>query len=110
MSKVTATVIFNSMADYVGQAIPVPKEKWLDAAFALDVCRLEEAKLYNEMAQKVAQKKLEIFKAQEKRNVAAVEMEVEASDEYRFMKDQEALIYSIDEMIRIGKKNSDINL
>ena len=88
---------------------PISRDLWLEVAFKLNILRLDETGLYNKMTQKVAQKKLDIFKAQEKRNVAAVGLEVEASDEYRYMKDQEEKIYSIDEFIRIAKKNSDLN-
>jgi hypothetical protein len=107
--KVTATLIFNKMQEFVEAKVPVSREAWLEVAFKLDVLRVEEAKLYNRMHQSVAQRKNLIYKQQSKKNVAAVEMAIEASDEYRMMKDQEALIYSIDEMIRVAKKSSDMN-
>lgn len=108
-TKITATYIFNKMQEFVEQKIPVSREAWMEVAFKLDILRIDEAKLYNTMRQSVAKMKNEIYDAQEKKNVAAVEMKIEASDEYRLMRDQEALIYSIDEMIRVAKKSADIN-
>jgi hypothetical protein len=109
MEKITATIIFAKMQEFVEAKIPVAREAWLSVAFKLDVLRVDEVKLYNKMRRAVAQRKIDIYKAQEKRNVSAVEMEIEAGEEYQLLKDQEALIYSIDEMIRIAKKSSDIN-
>jgi len=88
----------------------IPREIWIEIAFKLSILRIDEAILYNKMRQVVANKKLEILKGQTKRNVSAVEIETETTDEYRFLKDQEAKIYSIDELVRIAKKSADINL
>ena len=107
--KITATLIFEKMQDFVERKIPVAREAWLEVAFKLDVLRLDEARLYNKMRQAVARGKTELYKSQEKKNVAAVEMETESTEEYRLMKDQEDLIYSVDELIRIAKKSADIN-
>jgi len=109
MEKITSDTILNTLKIMVESKTPISRDLWLEVAFKLNILRLDETGLYNKMTQKVAQKKLDIFKAQEKRNVAAVGLEVEASDEYRYMKDQEEKIYSIDEFIRIAKKNSDLN-
>lgn len=109
MEKITATLIFEKMQKFVESKVPISREAWLEVAFKLDILRIDEVKLYNKMHREVAQKKLDIYNAQEKKNVAACEMEIEASEEYKLMKDQDALIYSIDEMIRIAKKNSDVN-
>ncbi len=59
-----------------------------------------------DMRQGVAQKKLDIMKGQEKRNVAAVDLEVQASDEYRLMRLQEHKVDRVEEFIRLAKKNS----
>src|SRR3990167_1448547 len=109
MEKVSATFIFDTIQGLVEKKIPVAREAWLEIAFKLDVLRLDEARLYNKMRQSVAIGKTKLYKGQEKKNVAAVEMETESTEEYRLMKDQEDLIYSIDEMIRIAKKSADIN-
>lgn len=80
---------------------------WLTAAFTLNLLEIDENILLRQMQQKVAQRKLEILQGQAKRNVAASELEVEATDEYRFMKDQEDKINSVKEFVMIAKKNSD---
>lgn len=103
----TTDTIIADLKKIIGSRTPLDREKWLEAAFYLSVLRLDEAHKLNISNQKVAARKLEILKAQEKKNVAAAELEVEASEEYRVMKDQEAKIYSVDELIRVAKKNSD---
>lgn len=86
-----------------------PREEWLSCAFRLNLLRIDEAELLNRMRQAVAKMKLDIFKKQEKRNVSACDLEAEASEEYRFMRDQEDKLYSIDQFIMIAKKNSETN-
>ena len=108
MNEVTSDIILDYLKKLVASKIPVSRETWLDVAFKLNLLRIDEAQLWNKMRQTVAQKKLELLKSQEKRNVAAVELEVEARDEYRFCKDQEDKLYTIDEFIRISKKSADI--
>lgn len=110
MEKVDSDLILGYLKQLVESKKPVPRETWLDCAFKLNLLRIDEAQLFNKMRQAVAAKKFTLLKGQEKRNVAAVEVEVEATDEYRFMRDQEDKLYSIDEFIRISKKSADINL
>lgn len=87
------------------------REYWLDSAYFLAVLRQDEAIKFNELQQKVSEKKLAILKGQEgKKNVSLAEAETRASNEYREMKNQEDKIYSIDEIVRVAKRNSDINL
>ena len=80
---------------------------WLEVAFKLNLLRIDEAKLLNKMRQEVAIEKFSIMGKQEKKNVAAVDLEIETKDNYRFMRDQEDKIWSIDEFIRIAKRNSE---
>lgn len=110
MQKTTADLIIATLKDYVERKIPVAREAWLESAMKLSILRLDEAQLLNRMKQEIAQKKLNIYKKQEKRNVAACDLEIEASEEYKFAKDQEEKIYTMDEMVRVAKKLSDINL
>lgn len=85
----------------------IPKEEWLNVAFKLNLLRLDETQLLNKMKQEIARKKVEIMKGQEKKNVAACEVEVESLDEFKIMRDQEDLIYSVDEFIRLAKRAGD---
>lgn len=109
MEKVTSDLILGYLKELVESKKPIPKEEWLNCAFKLNLLRIDEAQLCNKMRQAVARKKLEILKNQSKRNVAAAEVEIEASEEYLFLRDQEDKLYSIDEFIRIAKKNSETN-
>lgn len=108
MERVSSDIILEYLKGLVESKKPIPRELWLDAAFKLNLLRLDEGQLYSKMRQTVAQNKLEIFRAQDKRNVAAVELEIEATDEYRFMRDQEEKLEVIEEFVRLAKKNADL--
>jgi len=105
--KRTSQSVLDNLRDLVESKKSIPKEMWLECAFFLNLLGIDDAQALNKMNQAVAQKKLSIYNLQEKRNVAAVELEVESSDEFREMKNQEAKIYAIKELVRIAKKNSD---
>lgn len=109
-SKVSSDIILGWVKEQVESKKEISRDLWLEIAFKLNLLRIDEAILYNKMRQVVAIKKLDILKSQTKRNVAAANAEIETLGEYRFMKDQEAKIYSIDEFVRIAKKSADINL
>jgi len=89
MEKVTADSILGTLKELISSKIEVEKDKWIEAAFYLVVLRMDEAKLRNEMHQKVAQKKVELKKQQDKPNISAIEIEVQSTDEYRKLKNQE---------------------
>lgn len=108
--KVTSDAILNWVKSQVESKNVPSREMWIDIAFRLTFLRIDEAKLYNQMQQAVSAKKLEILKSQDKKNVAAADIEVRATDKYRFLKDQEDKIYSIDEFVRIAKRSADIDL
>ena len=107
MEKITADTILNWAREQVESKNMPSREMWLDIAFRLNLLKIEEAALFNKMRQSVALKKLDILKGQEKKNLSAADLEIEATDEYRFMKDQEAKLEAIEEFVRIAKKNSD---
>jgi len=107
MEKVTADTILNALKTMVESRKIISKDQWLETAFSLNLVRIDEAKLLHSMEQAVAKKKLGILQAQEKKNVALAEVEIESSEEYRFARDQEAKLWSVDEFIRIAKKNSE---
>ena len=109
MEKVSSDLILGYLKELVESKKPIPREIWLDAAFKLNLLRIDEGQLYTKMRQEVARKKLEIFKTQEKRNVSAADLEIETTDEYRFMRDQEDKLGVIEEFVRIAKKNADLD-
>ena len=107
MEKRTSQSVLEDLGKLVESKQSVPKETWLTAAFFLNLLGIDDAQELNKMRQVVAQKKMAIYNSQEKRNVSAVKLEIEASNEYRLMKNQEDKIYAIRELIRIAKKNSE---
>lgn len=108
--QVNADVIINWVKEKIESKQTPSRDDWIEISFRLVFLRLDEAQLYNKMHQAVSQKKLEILKGQTKKNVAAAELEVETTDEYKFMKDQEAKLYTIDESVRVAKKAGDLQL
>lgn len=103
----TASTIIEDLKRIVSERKPLNRELWLEAAFYLSLLREDEAQKLNKLNQEVSQLKLEILKGQDKKNVAAAELEVAASDKHLEAKDQEAKIYTMDELIRVAKKNSE---
>jgi hypothetical protein len=108
--KVTTDLIIGWLKEQVESKRMIAKEVWLDAAFKLNLLLGDEVHEAEMLRQSVAQGKLAILKAQEKRNVSAAEMEIEAGDIYRLMREQESKVERIQEFIRIAKKNVDQNL
>lgn len=76
-----------------------------DYGFTLEVLLGGEHTVLEELRQDVAKMKLELLKAQDKKNVAAVEIEVEASDEYRMFRLQEHKCERIEEFVKLCKKS-----
>lgn len=104
--KVTTDTILIFLKEAVEAKRMLNPDIWLDAAFKLNLLLGDEHSLMEELRQEVANKKLMTLSLQEKRNVAAAELEVEASDEYRIMRLQEHKVARIEEFIKIAKKNA----
>jgi hypothetical protein len=99
----TCDTIMDELQKKVQDSTPVAPSEWVDYAQELLVLLGEEhRKLWN-MAQGVAQMKIKYLEQQEKRNVSEVNMRVEATDEYREMRMQEAKVSRIEEYIRLAK-------
>lgn len=108
MEKVTADLILEELAKRVeNKSAQFDANFWIETAMKLNLLLGDEQDDLWTARQKVAQKKLDIFNSQEKRNVAAANLQVEASDEYKQMRIQEAKCDRIEEFIRIAKKMSD---
>lgn len=107
MQERTADTVIADLKKIVAERKPLNRELWLEAAFYLSLLREDEAQKMNRLYQEVSQMKLEIFKGQEKKNVAAADLEMSATDKFREMQDQNAKIYTIDELIRVAKRNSE---
>jgi hypothetical protein len=105
--KVTTDTILNWLKERVESKASIPQDIWLDSSFKLNLLLDDEEHQMEVMRQEVAKGKLDILRNQEKRNVAAAEMETEATDEYRLMREQEHRVDRIKEFIRIAKKNAE---
>lgn len=106
--KISASFILDTLKDMVETKKLIPKEEWIAVAGKLTLLRIDEAKSLNKMRQQVARKKLEVIQKQDKKNVSMAEAEIQASDEYLFFRDQEDLLYSLDEFVRVAKRAADI--
>lgn len=102
---VSTDLILGWLTEQVRRRRKLPEEIWLDASFKLNLLSEADEHEMEVMRQGVAQKKLEILKVQEKRNVAAADLEIEATDDYRLMREQEHKVERIKEFVRIAKIN-----
>ena len=84
----------------------IPKDTWIDHAFRLNSGYLTLIEALEKKRQQVAIAKLEALKSQDKKNVAAAELEVEATVPYYEMRILEAKVEQVKEYIRISKLNS----
>lgn len=103
----TADSVISDLKKIVSERKPLNRELWLEAAFYLSLLREGEAQKMNRLFQEVSKIKLELLNKQEKKNVAAVDIEIATTDKFLEMQDQSAKLYTIDELIRVAKKNSE---
>lgn len=106
MTKITTDTILDWLKGMVEAKQTIPHEAWLDAGFKLNLLLADEHLDLENKRAVVSGLKMEIFKAQEKRNVAACQMEVETSEEYKQMRLQEHRVDRIEEFIKLAKKNA----
>ena len=107
MKQVTADIILGYLKAQIESKRPISREVWGDASFKLNLLLGDEIHELEAIRQKVAQRKYELYRIQEKKNVSAVDLEIEASDDYRIMREQDAKVEQIKEFIRLAKKNMD---
>lgn len=106
MPKVTSDTIINFMKTAVESQKRMNPDFYLDVATKLNILLGDEHELLEKLRRIVAEKKLDLLKMQEKRNVSAAELEIEASPEYKDMKLQEHKVDRIEEFIRLAKIQS----
>ena len=106
---VTTEIIINYLKEAVENKQPIPPGLWIDSAVKLNILLGEEQELLFKLQQKVAQSKIEFLNEDDKRNVSKAKMMVEASEEYREAKNQQAKIDRIVEFIRLAKVQSRIS-
>ena len=106
MPKVTTDSILDWLKERTESKQAIPVDAWLDAGFKLNLLLGGEHLELENLRAIVSGKKLAIYKAQEKKNVAACDMEIEADESYRKMRLQEHRVARIEEFIKLAKKNA----
>lgn len=101
MEKITIDTILDQLKEWVENKIPISPGAWLESAAKMNALKQNETELLHKMQQMVAQTKLTLLK--DSKSVAEAKIKVEATDAYRFMKDQEDKVDRVEEQIRISK-------
>lgn len=97
-----------ALVDKVSRQEYVKSQEYINAAFELNIRLVPLEIEFRKRSQDLSLKKLDIFRAQEKRNVAAAELEIQSTNEYREVRELEDLIEHIKRSIQIAKKASDL--
>jgi hypothetical protein len=106
MPPVTSDTILDWLQEAVESKKLIAPQTFLDAALKLVILLAGEHDTLVDLEQAVAKKKLRIMETQEKRNVAAAELEVEASDEYAALRRQKLRVDRINEYVLLAKKSA----
>ena len=102
MSKqITTQTILDWLKESVEQKRPIDAHTWVDSAQKLNVLISDENNLLYDLQQKVAEHKVLLITQGD--SVAKANVIVQATNEYKEMKKQEARIEQIQESIRIAK-------
>lgn len=109
MDLVTTDTIIGWLNEQVTNKYPISPTTFLDAAVKLNLLLADEQEELFNLQQKVAQLKIDYLQDDDKRNVSKAKMMVEASDDFRLMKNQQAKIDRIIEFIRLAKVQSKIS-
>lgn len=107
MEKITVDTILDFLKAAVESKMPIAREVWLDASFKLNLLLGDEIHELETLRQSVAKEKFAILTKQEKKNVAAVDLEIETLDTYRELREKESKVERVKEFIRISKRNAD---
>jgi hypothetical protein len=107
---ITTDTIIEYLKNAVEQKLPIAPTVWLDSAVKLNLLLADEQAELFDLEQKVAQLKIDFLQEDDKRNVSKAKMMVEASEEFKEMKNQHAKIDRIIEFIRLAKVQSRISV
>ena len=100
---VSVDSILDFLEDAVSHKMVLDAHQWLTAAQKLNVLLGNEHDELFELQQEITRATVLELESQEKRNVALAKTMVQASDQYREMRSQEAKIKRVEEFIRIAK-------
>lgn len=96
------------MKGFVEARNPIAPTQWLDAGIKLIALMQDDTDLLIDLERSVAVRKLDIMRNQDKRNVAAAELEVQTTDEWVSMRKQTAKVERINQFIMMSKKYATI--
>lgn len=102
-NKITIDFIIEQMKEWIEDKQIIGPDVWLNAAQKLNVLLSDEHDKLFRLQQIVANKRIDFLQEDDKRNVSKAKMYVEASDDYREMKEQEAKCKRVEEFIRLAK-------
>jgi hypothetical protein len=110
MDKISVDTILESMKEKVeNKQAQFDADFWLECAMKLNLLLGDEQDKLFEYQQKVANLKIMWLEGQEKKNVSEAKMRVDASEEYKEMRKQEAKIKRCEEFVRVAKKMADVS-
>jgi hypothetical protein len=109
LPAVTSDTILDWLKAAVASKKAISAQQWLDAALALNQLLADDHKALIKAEYEVAKKRLAILDLQQKRNVAAADVELEVSDEYVAMREQKLKVKRIEESILLAKKYAGLN-
>lgn len=106
MSEVSQLVTVDKIIEFLKETVEekkiLPPGMWIDAAAKLNVLLGDEADKLYKMQQEIAKAKVEMLN-EDKGNVSATKLRIEATDSWREMMSQQSKIKRIEEFIRIAK-------
>ena len=104
---VTSDTILSWLEEQVENKTPVSPQTWAEACLKLTALMGGETDKLFELQQKVALMKVALI--EDGKSVAYAKTKVEASDEYKEARKQEARIERITELVRISKLRARLN-
>lgn len=98
---ITVDIILDTIQEWVENKQPIDATTWLDAALKLNILVADNQKTYWDIHQKVAQRKVVLIENGAK--IGTANAKIEASDDYKAMKMEEAKIERVAEFVRLSK-------
>lgn len=100
-APITVDLILNTIQEWVENKQPIDATTWLDAALKMNILVADNQERYWDLHQKVSQRKVVLIENGAKIGTATAK--IEASDDYRLMKLEEAKIERVAEFVRLSK-------
>lgn len=105
---VTTDIIISTMKQWVEDKHPISPTKWIEASAKLNLLIGDENDKLYELESKIAKERAELL-SQDKMTVAKANVLIEATDDYKEYRKQNARIKQIQEFVRISKKQATLS-